>query len=94
MNCPSRTDEEVLLNPTWNQNPPRFAADLTTCQDLNGMANARELRDAINLRSSARSLRRQEMDENRAREREKQSIALGEGVKGPHDGAVVPFALS
>jgi hypothetical protein len=42
MNCPSRTDE-VDWNPGWNQNPPFLAADLTTCQDLNGMINAREL---------------------------------------------------
>ncbi|CAI6331412.1 unnamed protein product [Periconia digitata] len=46
MNCPSRTDEDILLNPGWNQNPPRFAADLTTRQDFNGIANARELGDS------------------------------------------------
>jgi len=43
MNCPSRTDE-VDLNPGWNQNPPFLAADLTTCQDLNGMINSRALK--------------------------------------------------
>jgi hypothetical protein len=42
MNCPSRTDE-VDWNPGWNQNPPFLSADLTTCQDMNGMINAREL---------------------------------------------------
>lgn len=91
MNCPSRTDEDVVLNPTWNQNPPRFAADLTTCQDLNGIANARELGDADQLHSSSKSLRRCEVDENQSQEKEKQSTALGKGVKGPQNGAVVPI---
>lgn len=94
MNCPSRTDEEVLLNPTWNQNPPRFAADLTTCQDLNGIANARELGDADKLCSGARGLRRCDVDGNQFQEKEKQSVAFGEGVKGPYYGAVVPFTMS
>jgi len=43
MNCPSRTDDDGF-NPDWNQNPPRFASDLTTCQDMKGIANSRELR--------------------------------------------------
>lgn len=42
MNCPSRTDDAELEHPSWNQNPPFLAADLTTCQDLNGIANSRE----------------------------------------------------
>jgi solute carrier family 39 (zinc transporter), member 1/2/3 len=42
MNRPSRTDDD-FEHPTWNQNPPYLAADLTTCQDLNGIANSREL---------------------------------------------------
>ncbi|KAJ5101560.1 Zinc/iron permease [Penicillium alfredii] len=41
MNCPSRTDD-TLLHDEWNQNPPCLSADLTTRQDLNGIANARE----------------------------------------------------
>lgn len=44
MNCPSRTDECTLEHPDWNQNPPFLAPDLTTCEDLNGTANAREHR--------------------------------------------------
>ncbi|KAJ0382634.1 hypothetical protein COL922a_012144 [Colletotrichum nupharicola] len=44
MNCPSRTDECTLEHPDWNQNPPFLAPDLTTCEDLNGIANAREHR--------------------------------------------------
>lgn len=42
MNCPSRTDD-TLEHTDWNQNPPVLAPDLTTCQDLNGISNAREL---------------------------------------------------
>jgi zinc transporter 1/2/3 len=93
MNCPSRTDDDVLLNPTWNQNPPRFAADITTCQDLNGIANARELGDADRLRSGAQSAKRCVLDENQFQEKEKQRLALGEGVEGPQIGAVVPFVI-
>jgi hypothetical protein len=44
MNRPSRTDDD-FDHPTWNQNPPFLAADLTTRQDLNGIANAREHRN-------------------------------------------------
>lgn len=45
MNCPSRTDDITLEHPTWNQNPPFLAPELTTCEDLNGTVNAREQRD-------------------------------------------------
>lgn len=44
MNRPSRTEDD-LEHPTWNQNPPFLAADLTTCEDLNGIANSREHRN-------------------------------------------------
>ena len=40
MNCPSRTEDD-LVHPDWNQNPPTLAADLTTRQDLNGIVNTR-----------------------------------------------------
>jgi hypothetical protein len=43
MNCPSRTDE-LEWTPGYNQNPPFLAADLTTCEDLNGTVNARQLK--------------------------------------------------
>lgn len=43
MNCPSRTDD-TLEHDGWNQNPPLLAPDLTTCQDLNGIVNARKNR--------------------------------------------------
>ena len=42
MNCPSRTEEPEGTG--YNQNPSALAADLTTRQDLNGMANTRVLR--------------------------------------------------
>lgn len=45
MNRPSRTEDD-LVHPTWNQNPPFLAADLTTRADLNGMANSRVLKGA------------------------------------------------
>ncbi|KAL5045158.1 hypothetical protein BDW71DRAFT_87390 [Aspergillus fruticulosus] len=45
MNCPSRTDD-TLPHCDWNQNPPFLAPDLTTRQDLNGISNIRELKDA------------------------------------------------
>lgn len=93
MNCPSRTDEDVLLNPTWNQSPPRLAADLTTCQDLNGIANARELGDADRLCSGTQSLRRCDPDETQFQEKEKGRITLGKGVEGPQRGAVKPFVI-
>lgn len=44
MNCPSRNDDAESKHPTWNQNPPFLATDLTTCQDLNGITNLREHR--------------------------------------------------
>ncbi|KAM7213926.1 putative transporter [Rhypophila decipiens] len=40
MNRPSRTEDD-LEHPDWNQMPPFLAPDLTTRQDLNGIANAR-----------------------------------------------------
>lgn len=45
MNRPSRTEDD-LLHPTWNQNPPFLAPDLTTCEDFNGNINARVLKNA------------------------------------------------
>src|SRR5438046_10004728 len=44
MNCPSRVDE-TLDRPGWNQSPPRLAAEMTTRQDLNGIAKSRLRRD-------------------------------------------------
>ena len=41
--CPSRTDEPEGSG--YNQSPNHLAADLTTKQDLNGIANTREARN-------------------------------------------------
>ncbi|CAN9295938.1 unnamed protein product [Alternaria alternata] len=87
MNCPSKTDEDVLWHPEWNQSPPRFAADLTTCEDLNGIANARELGEADRLRSGTQSLRRCGIDDSNVQEMEKRPPnTTGEGVKGSLNG--------
>ncbi|CAN9268536.1 unnamed protein product [Alternaria sp. RS040] len=87
MNCPSKTDEDILWHPEWNQSPPRFAADLTTCEDLNGIANARELGEADRLRSGTQSLRRCGIDDSNAQEMEKRPPnTTGEGVKGSLNG--------
>lgn len=45
MNCPSRTEEPE--GDGFNQNPSAFSADLTTRQDLNGIANSRILRRSV-----------------------------------------------
>jgi zinc transporter 1/2/3 len=88
MNCPSKNDN-VLLNPTWNESPPRFAADLTTCADLNGIANARELGDADRLSNDSGGFRSCELDSNQALETEKQRLVLGKGAEGPQRGNVI-----
>ena len=46
MNRPSRTEED-FEHPTWNQSPPFLAPDLTTRQDLNGIANSRVQRSGV-----------------------------------------------
>lgn len=89
MNCPSKNDN-VLLTPGWNQSPPRFAADLTTCEDLNGIANARELGDADRLCSGSRSLRRSEVEDRNFKEKEDIPPAIGKGVKGSPKGIFAP----
>jgi len=54
--CPSRTDEPYE-GEGYNQSPDHLAADLTTNQDLNGIANAREVRnrDARTITGSSKS---------------------------------------
>ncbi|KAH8719346.1 ZIP zinc transporter-domain-containing protein [Phaeosphaeriaceae sp. PMI808] len=85
MNCPSRNDDD-LLNPGWNQNPPRFAADLTTCQDLNGIANSRELGDADRLCNGSRGLQHRGLEDNNFEEIGKEWLVVGKGVKGSSKG--------
>jgi metal iron transporter len=55
--CPSRTDEPYE-GEGYNQSPNHLAADLTTNQDLNGIANAREMRnpDVRTIGSSSQAL--------------------------------------
>jgi len=55
--CPSRTDEPYE-GEGHNQSPNHLAADLTTNEDLNGIANARETRnrDARRIASSSQAL--------------------------------------
>lgn len=91
MDCPSRTDDDLLLNPTWNKNPPSVAADLTTCQDLNRIAKARELGDTDRLRRGTQSLGRYGGDERHFQEKEKQLFAAGRDVKGPSNSTVLLF---
>ncbi|KAK3331628.1 natural resistance-associated macrophage protein-domain-containing protein [Cercophora scortea] len=54
--CPSRTDE--LEGEGHNQSPNPLSADLTTNEDLNGIANAREIRnpDARSIANSSHAL--------------------------------------
>jgi zinc transporter 1/2/3 len=74
------------MNPGWNQSPPRFAAALTTCEDLNGIANARELGDADRLSSGNRSLRHLELEDSNIKEMGKAPLVGGMGVKGSQKG--------
>jgi metal iron transporter len=71
MNRPSRTDEPYE-GEGYNQSPNPLSGDLTTNQDLNGIANTRELRndDPRSISSSSQALQ--------------DNIGLG---SNPHDGA-------
>lgn len=91
MNCPSRTDDDILWHPGWNQNPPRFAPDLTTCADLNGIANARELGEADRL-CNPQNLRPCNPYHVNGQEIEKDKpITMGEGAKGSPKGEYFPL---
>jgi len=66
MNCPSRPEPE---GPGFNQNPNSLAADLTTRQDLNGIANSRILRRmAENERESVNVVEDDQYGANREKE--------------------------
>ncbi|KAH7065425.1 transporter protein smf2 [Macrophomina phaseolina] len=58
MNCPSRADPEIP--PGWNQNPPALAADATTCNDLNHIANERQKRKSSSRGTDGGALERLE----------------------------------
>jgi metal iron transporter len=66
MNCPSRTEEPEGTG--FNQNPSSLSADLTTRNDLNGIANARVLRRIAS--SNVKSVAEHEPDEIAARKKE------------------------
>jgi hypothetical protein len=74
------------MNTGWNQSPPRFAADLTTCADLNGIANNRELGDADCLCNGSRSLRHPELEDRNIKGPDKVPVEVGMGVKGSQKG--------
>jgi metal iron transporter len=71
MNCPSRTEEPEGTG--FNQNPSSLSADLTTRNDLNGIANARVLRRITN--SDVKSVVENEPDEIAARKKETAEMA-------------------
>jgi metal iron transporter len=71
MNCPSRTEEPEGTG--FNQNPSSLSADLTTRNDLNGIANARALRRIAS--EGAKSVVERERDEIAARKKETAEMA-------------------
>jgi metal iron transporter len=71
MNCPSRTEEPEGTG--FNQNPSSLSADLTTRNDLNGIANARVLRRIAS--SGVKSVVEHEPDEIAARKQETAEMA-------------------
>jgi len=71
MNCPSRTEEPEGTG--FNQNPSSLAADLTTRQDLNGIANARTLRSSD---SEVQTI--EEVEPGETSSRDKKRIAVEE----------------
>ncbi|KAL2158182.1 hypothetical protein VTH06DRAFT_4750 [Thermothelomyces fergusii] len=87
MNRPSRTEDD-LEHPTWNQSPPFLAPDLTTRQDLNGIANTREHRHGC---SGAHDGAGALLDEKRVVHR---GCGCCDGDCGCHHGRRSPFAMS
>jgi metal iron transporter len=67
MNCPSRT-EEPPEGDGMNQNPSSLSADLTTRNDLNGIANTRLLRRIS--RSEVQAVEEQDPDGNKPPEKD------------------------
>ncbi|EPE33726.1 hypothetical protein GLAREA_06739 [Glarea lozoyensis ATCC 20868] len=81
MNCPSRT-EEPLEGDGMNQNPNSLSADLTTRNDLNGIANTRALR---RIESEIRTTESVEPDGGTVEGREKgewREVVVGGGGRG------------
>lgn len=84
MNCPSRTDEPEGTG--FNQNPNALGADLTTRQDLNGIANSRILRRIAS--SDVENVVEDEPDGSQQRDDEKGGGARGgkEGLRSSEGG--------
>ncbi|CAG8956150.1 hypothetical protein HYFRA_00012067 [Hymenoscyphus fraxineus] len=82
MNCPSRTEEPEGTG--YNQNPSSLSADLTTRNDLNGMANARVLR---RISSSEIQTTEQDYDPNLPPPEKTLMVGVeGEGARGSRGG--------
>ncbi|KAG9230073.1 natural resistance-associated macrophage protein-domain-containing protein [Amylocarpus encephaloides] len=79
MNCPSRTEEPECDG--MNQNPSSLSADLTTREDLNGIANARMLRRISS--SEIRGMEEQEFDKTQPPEKGTVAEKMAE-VEGDH----------
>ena len=75
MNCPSRTDE-LEDHPDWNQNPNSLTGDLTTRQDLIGIANLRLQRDHLPSDDANGNEALGTQLEGREREKEEDSSAI------------------
>ncbi len=86
--CPSRTDEPYE-GEGFNQSPNHLAADLTTNQDLNGIANDREVRNP-GARAIAGSSQAREDDRDKATD--KPPTAPDAGGRASGDGMLPSIA--
>ncbi|EKD19820.1 metal ion transporter metal ion transporter [Drepanopeziza brunnea f. sp. 'multigermtubi' MB_m1] len=85
MNCPSRTEEPE--GDGMNQSPRSLSADLTTRQDLNGIANARELRRIASMDSEMEVDRVPDGDGSKHRSKRGEVVVVaGEGVRPSSQG--------
>ncbi|KAK3905149.1 natural resistance-associated macrophage protein-domain-containing protein [Staphylotrichum tortipilum] len=78
--CPSRTDEPYE-GEGFNQSPNHLAADLTTNQDLNGIANDREIRNP-GARAIAGSSQALDDDQDKISDKPPAMAAAGGGASG------------
>lgn len=80
MNCPSRTEEPEGQG--YNQNPSALSAELTTREDMNGIANARMLRRIAN--SEVENIVERDPDDDVSTNR--QSKVIAPATKASHVG--------
>lgn len=94
MNCPSRTEEPE--GDGFNQNPSSLSADLTTRQDFNGIANARELRRIASNEIESEDDRVPDEDGKREKGGEVETAAgeKGSSVQMAAGSVVVPFDVA